>query len=111
MSSYFLAADSTRIDGKRYIRGDELPAEDGAKLAERGYAVTDRVVLDERQRLPLVFGAAPKADEHSTLNQEAGHSIGISDSNGIHEEGTSTTVADTESGAVAPKATPSRAKK
>ena len=38
-SGYFLAVGSTRIAGHRFVWGQELPATEGAALAERGYAV------------------------------------------------------------------------
>lgn len=67
--THYLTADSTRIDGRRYHYGDEVPAEHGAKLADRGLAVTSEDELNRnkvRRGLPYSTGGVAKAEEAST---------------------------------------------
>lgn len=75
--TYYLAADSTRVDGKRVTRGAELPDDVGARLAEKGLAVTDLADLRKR-RSPTMVLAGDKADERST--------VGVSSPDGVDEE-------------------------
>lgn len=92
----YLAIDSTRYKGRRYVRGDEIPAELASRLDEiapkgqRWHVENEADLTDENgERVPLVLGAQPLSQEKTTLNNPDANTIQVSDSQGVHHEGTS----------------------
>lgn len=98
--TYYLAADSTRIEGKRYVRGAELPEQAGADLYERGYAVDDPAHLAKRYVLPISDEQRKRLDGRADeVPHEPVSTVGEVSSEGVNELETSTPVNDSTGGA------------
>lgn len=65
--TYYLSAGATKYKGVRYTRGQELPDDLGAKLAERNLAVDDPAKLTPDLRPVMQPAVEPKIEQRSTL--------------------------------------------